>query len=125
MLSALGVPISEATRLTAAPVGRDPLDSPGPMVTAIVLINCERAAINTVAEALADLPPISEVYSVGGRFDLVAIVRVKENDDLAALVTEQLARVEGIARTETLIAFRAISRHDLEGIFTIGFEQEP
>lgn len=95
------------------------------MVTAIVLINCERAAINTVAEALADLPAISEVYSVGGRFDLVAIARVKENDDLASLVTEQLAGVEGIQRTETLIAFRAVSRHDLEGIFTIGFGRAP
>jgi DNA-binding Lrp family transcriptional regulator len=95
------------------------------MVTAIVLIDCEPAAINTVAEALADLPSISEVYSVGGRVDLVAIVRVRENDDLAALVTEQLVGLVGIRRTETLIAFRAVSRHDLEGIFTIGFERAP
>jgi DNA-binding Lrp family transcriptional regulator len=93
------------------------------MVTAIVLVNCKRSAINAVAEALAELPAVSEVYSVGGRFDLVAMVRVRENDDLAALVTEQLAAVEGIERTETLIAFRAVSRHDLEGMFTIGFER--
>jgi len=95
------------------------------VVTAIVLINCKRAAINAVAEALAELPAISEVYSVGGRFDLVAIVRVRENDDLAGLVTEQLAALADVERTETLIAFRAVSRHDLEGIFTIGFERAP
>lgn len=62
---------------------------------------------------------------MGGRFDLVAIVRVRENDDLAKLVTEQLAALEDIERTETLIAFRAVSRHDLESMFTIGFAGVP
>jgi glyoxylase-like metal-dependent hydrolase (beta-lactamase superfamily II) len=94
------------------------------LVTAIVLINCRRAAINAVADALADLPAVSEVYSVGGRFDLVAIVRVRENEELATVVTQRFADQPDIERTETLIAFRTISKHDLEGVFTIGFESK-
>lgn len=90
------------------------------MVTAIILMNVERGAIATVGEQLAGIPEISEVYSVGGRYDLVAMVRVKENEDLAALVTEHLPEVQGIVRTETLLSFRAYSRHDLDNLFSIG-----
>jgi DNA-binding Lrp family transcriptional regulator len=60
------------------------------------------------------------VYSVGGRYDLVAVIRVKENDDLAELVTNHMLKVEGIADSETLIAFRVFSRHDLESMFSVG-----
>lgn len=90
------------------------------MVSAIVLLKVERARINQVAEQLAELSGISEVYSVGGRYDLVAILRVKDNPALAELVTERMHAVEGITDTETLIAFRAYSQHDLEAMFSIG-----
>jgi DNA-binding Lrp family transcriptional regulator len=87
------------------------------MVTAIVLLNVERGRINIVAERLAEIPGVSEVYSVAGRYDLVAMLRVKTNEALADLVATGIRGVEGIERTETLIAFRAYSRHDLEAIF--------
>jgi DNA-binding Lrp family transcriptional regulator len=87
------------------------------MVTAIVLLNVERGRIGAVAEALAALPGIAEVYSVAGRYDLVAVLRVKSNEALADLVTTSIRGVPGITHTETLIAFRAYSRHDLEAIF--------
>lgn len=89
------------------------------MVTALILINVEREKIKQVAEALADIPPISEVYSVTGDYDLVAIVRVKTNDDIADLVTDKLAEVDGIEHTETMMAFRVYSRHDLESMFSL------
>ena len=90
------------------------------MVTSIILLNVERTLVNDVAERLADRPEISEVYSVSGSYDLVAIVRVPHNDDLAKLVTEHLTQVGGITHTETMLAFRAYSRHDLEEMFAIG-----
>jgi len=90
------------------------------MVTAIVLLNTERDAVNDVAEALAALDGVSEVHSVAGRVDLVAILRVKENDELAALVTEHIRQIDGITDSETLIGFRVHSRHDLENMFSIG-----
>ena len=94
------------------------------MVNAIVLLNVERGKVNEVAEALADMRAISEVYSVGGRFDLVAIVRAKENEELADLVTKHMSALPGITNTETMVAFRAYSRHDLDRVFSIGFEGE-
>ena len=90
------------------------------MVSAVVLLNAERGKINEVAETLAEMEGVSEVYSVGGRYDLVAVIRVKENDDLAELVTNHMLKVEGIADSETLIAFRVFSRHDLESMFSVG-----
>lgn len=89
------------------------------MVTALVLLNVEREQIHRVAEQLAELPGISEVYSVAGRYDLVAVIRVKANEALADLVTGKIRGVRGIQATETLIAFRAYSRHDLEAMFSI------
>jgi DNA-binding Lrp family transcriptional regulator len=93
------------------------------MVTAIVLLTIARGRVVEVAEQLAGLEEISEVYSVAGRYDLVAMVRVKSNEALADVVTTKLQRVEGIETTETLIAFRAYSRMDLEGVFSLGFEK--
>ena len=90
------------------------------MVTSIILINVERALVNDIAELLAGRDEISEVYSVSGTYDLVAIVRVAHNDDLATLVTEDLTKIDGIVHTETMLAFRAYSRHDLEEMFAIG-----
>jgi len=90
------------------------------MVNAIILVNTRHDRINTVAEQLAELPGISETYSVGGSFDVVAIVRVKSNEEIATLVTERMGSIDGIERTQTLIAFQAYSRHDLEAVFSIG-----
>ncbi len=92
------------------------------MVTAIVLINAQRDKVRDAAEALSAIKGVAEVYSVGGRFDLAAIIRVKTNEDLAELVTGQLLKVEGILSTETLIAFQVYSRHDLETMFSVGME---
>ncbi len=90
------------------------------MVTSILLINAERTKINEVAQKLADIEGISEVYSVSGKYDIIAIVRVKTNDDLAELVTNQLIKIDSIAKTETNLAFRTVSKHDLEAMFSIG-----
>lgn len=90
------------------------------MVTAFVLLNVERGQINAVAERLADVAGVAEVYSVAGRYDLIAVLRVKTNEALADLVTTAIRGVNGITHTETLIAFRAYSRHDLEAMFGIG-----
>lgn len=93
------------------------------MVTAIILIHTDPGTVGDAAEGLARLAGISEVYSVAGEWDLVAIARVTRNEDLAELVTTGLAKVGGVASTETLIAFRAYSRHDLDRIFSIGMDR--
>jgi len=90
------------------------------MVTSIILIKAERTRINEVAEKLASLDGISEVYSVSGKYDLIAIVRVPSNDDLANLVTKNMITIDAIVKSETMLAFKAFSRHDLEAMFSIG-----
>jgi len=90
------------------------------MVTAIILMNVERAKINEAAEKLAETAGISEVYSVSGNYDLVAIARIKTNDDLADLVTNNLHSITEIKKTESMLAFKAYSRHDLESMFSLG-----
>jgi len=90
------------------------------MVTSIILINTERTKINQVAEQLAAMDGISEVYSVSGKYDLIVIARVTTNDDLASLVTNKLLTIEAITKSETMLAFKAFSRHDLEAMFNIG-----
>lgn len=89
------------------------------MVTAIILFKVGRNRINEVAEQLASIEEMSEVFSVTGSYDLVAIARIKTNDDLATLVTEQLGQVDGIDSTDTMLAFKAYSRHDLESMFSL------
>lgn len=90
------------------------------MVTSIILMNVQRTKINLAAEQLQAIQGISEVYSVSGPYDLVAIARVASNEELALLVTEQLHRIDAIENTETLLAFKAYSRHDLEAMFGVG-----
>ena len=90
------------------------------MVSALVLLKIARDKVNDVGEALAEMGGITEVYSVAGRYDLVAVIRVKDNHDLADLVTDKIRQVEGILDSETLIAFRVYSQHDLESMFSIG-----
>lgn len=91
------------------------------MVIAVILLKVARDRITEIAETLAGMEGISEVFSVSGRYDLVAIARVGSNEDLAELVTGRMLKIEGIQNTETMLAFRAYSRHDLEGMFAIGF----
>lgn len=83
------------------------------MINAIILIHAERIKINSVAENLVNLPGIAEVYSVSGRFDLVAVIRVPHADDLAELMTEKVVKVEGIVKTESMVAFKTFSKADL------------
>ncbi len=92
------------------------------MVNAIVLLKVQREKVNDVAEALVDLKGVAEVYSVSGRYDLVAIIRVKNNDDLADTVTNHMRRQTHILSTETMLAFQAYSRHDLDSMFSIGLD---
>lgn len=94
------------------------------MVTAIVLINVNHGHIDDVAENLLAIRGVSEVYSVGGRYDLVAVIRVKTNEEMAEVVTNHMLKIEHIEKTETLLAFRAYSAHDLERMFSIGSETD-
>ncbi len=92
------------------------------MITAIVMISVESDKIPEVAQAIADLDGVSEVYSVAGVADLIAIVRVREFDQIAEVIAGNLSKVPGVVHTDTHIAFRAYSRHDLEDAFSIGAE---
>lgn len=89
------------------------------MVTSIILLNVKRKKVNEVAEQLASMTGISEVYSVTGNYDLVAVARVKTNDELSELVTGQLVKVDGIKKTDTTLAFKAYSKHDLDAMFSM------
>ena len=95
------------------------------MISAIVLITAERKAIPTLGEALAAVDGVSEVYSVTGDMDFIAMVRAREHEELADIVTQRIAQVPGVQRTETHVAFKMYSRHDLEAVFAIGGEQAP
>lgn len=92
------------------------------MVTAIILANVKRNAINETAQALLKVPGVAEVYSIAGEWDLAIIVRVKENDQLAEMVTNHLLKLEGIEKTTTLLGFKAYSNYDLDRMFSIGME---
>lgn len=94
------------------------------MVTAIVLIEAERRQIAETAEALLAIDEVKEVYSVAGAWDLVAIVRVRAYEQMADVVPVKLARVPGILRTTTLMAFECYSKRDLERLWGIGLETE-
>jgi DNA-binding Lrp family transcriptional regulator len=87
---------------------------------AIVLIEAERTALQTLGGILADVEGVAEAYSVTGEWDFVAIVRVPKHDQLADTVTGQIGQLEGVTRTQTMVAFEAFSRHDLEALFDIG-----
>jgi DNA-binding Lrp family transcriptional regulator len=93
-------------------------------VHAVVLVQCEIDEIPEAAQAIAGIEGVSEVYSVAGEFDLVAIVRVADHDSLASVIPGGIAKVDGIERTETLISFQVFSRHDLDRLFSIGFDED-
>ena len=95
------------------------------MVTAIVLVKTDVARIPETGEAIAQIPQVTEVYSVTGEFDLVAMVRVRKHEELGDVIPGTLNRVPGVTHTETHIAFRTYSRHDLEAAFAIGYPEQP
>lgn len=92
------------------------------MITAIVFVNADVARIPEVAEAIAAIDGVSEVYSVTGQIDLITLVRVASHDDIAAVVADRLNKVDGVLSTETHIAFRAYSQHDLDAAFSLGLD---
>ena len=93
------------------------------MVTAHVLLDVERGRIHEAAEKLVGMDGVAAVYSVGGRCDLIAVLRAPDNEMLEELVTRRVRGTEGIVNSETFIGSRVYSRHDLEGMFAIGMEQ--
>ena len=90
------------------------------MIHAIVLIQAERAALATLGGDLADIEGVAEAFSVTGEWDFVAILRLREHEQLANVVTGQISQLPGVARTQTMVAFEAYSRHDLEALFSVG-----
>ncbi|GAA4728592.1 Lrp/AsnC ligand binding domain-containing protein [Isoptericola chiayiensis] len=92
------------------------------MLTSIVLIDTAADQIPEVAARITDLDGVSEVYSVTGKADLVAMVRVREHDQLSDVIANGISKVPGVLRTETLIAFRAYSKLDLEQAFALGLD---
>jgi DNA-binding Lrp family transcriptional regulator len=90
------------------------------MTHAVVLITADRSAISRLGGRLADVEGVAEAYSVTGDWDFVAILRVRNPEEVAQVVTQRFADIEGIARTQTLVAFEVFSQHDLEALFSIG-----
>src|SRR3978361_2213455 len=91
------------------------------MITTIVMVSVEANRIPEVAQTIADLEGVSEVYSVAGDVDLIAVVRVREFDQIAEIIAGERSKVEGVLSTDTHVAFRAYSRHDLDAAFSIGY----
>ena len=92
------------------------------MINAVVLLKIRNDRINEVAESMLELKGVSEIYSVAGQYDLVAILRAPDDEGIAAVVTENILKIEGLISSETLIAFRAYSKHDLGRMFSIGMD---
>jgi len=94
------------------------------VLTAVILVRATREGLRNLGPQLADVEGVAEVYTVTGEWDFVAIIRVREHDDLAAVVTGRLAALEGIAATNTMVAFQQFSAHDLESMFGLGMESD-
>ncbi len=90
------------------------------MTHAIVLIRAERSALASLGGELADIEGVAEAYSVTGDWDFVAILRLREHDELAKVVTGQISQLSGVLRTQTMVAFEVYSKHDLEALFSVG-----
>jgi DNA-binding Lrp family transcriptional regulator len=90
------------------------------VITAIVFIQADVSRLTEIAESIADIPGVSEVYSVTGDLDLLAMVRVRTHDEISDVVADRLNKVEGVLSTQTQIAFRTFSHHDLDEAFSIG-----
>jgi len=94
------------------------------VLTAFLLVKSTREGLTRLGPELADVEGVAEVYTVTGDWDFVAIVRVREHDDLANVVTHELTKLEGIQRTQTMVAFQQFSAHDLEAMFGLGLEDK-
>jgi DNA-binding Lrp family transcriptional regulator len=94
------------------------------MVTAIVLANARKGAVNDAAQGLAEMEGVCHVYSVTGRYDLVAIIKARDDDEMARLVTDHILKLDTIEKTTTLMAFETYSNRDLERMFSIGFTED-
>jgi len=95
-----------------------------PVLTAVILVKSSREALTSLGPRLADVEGVAEVYTVTGQWDFVAMVRVREHDELAKVVTQRLTRLDGIERTQTMVAFQQFSAHDLEAMFGLGIEEK-
>ena len=93
------------------------------MLTAVILIKSNREGLSNLGPKLADVQGVAEVYTVTGDWDFVAIVRVREHDELATVVTKELTKLDGIEKTQTMVAFQQFSAHDLEAMFGLGIEE--
>jgi len=94
------------------------------MLTAVILVKSTREGLTRLGPELADVEGVAEVYTVTGEWDFVTIVRVREHDDLAKVVTQHLTKLDGIERTQTMVAFQQFSAHDLEAMFGLGLEDK-
>ncbi len=92
------------------------------MISALVLLNVRRDSINSTAQSLLKIPGVAEVYSVTGEYDLVAVLHLARYEELAEVVTDRMVALDGIVRTQTMMAFKAYSREDLEQAWDIGVE---
>jgi DNA-binding Lrp family transcriptional regulator len=90
------------------------------MTHAIVLIQAESSKLGSLGSDLAGIEGVAEAYSVTGDWDFVAILRLREQDQLAQVVTGRLSQLDGVRRTQTMVAFEAYSQHDLEALFSVG-----
>ncbi|TME22503.1 MAG: Lrp/AsnC family transcriptional regulator [Chloroflexi bacterium] len=94
------------------------------MLTAFILVKSSRQGLTSLGPQLADVEGVAEVYTVTGEWDFVAIVRVREHEDLANVVTQHLTKLDGIEKTQTMVAFQQFSAHDLEAMFGLGLEDK-
>ncbi len=94
------------------------------MLTAFILIEADREGLAHLGPQLAAVEGVAEVYTLTGEWDFIAVVRVREHDDLAKVVTQHLTQLEGIERTQTMVAFQQFSAHDLEAMFGLGLEDK-
>jgi DNA-binding Lrp family transcriptional regulator len=92
------------------------------MLTAFILVKSTREGLTRLGPALADVEGIAEVYTVTGEWDFIAVIRVRQQDDLADVVTKHLTKLDDIQRTQTMVAFQQFSAHDLEAMFGLGLE---
>ena len=94
------------------------------MLTAFILVKSSREGLTSLGPHLADIEGIAEVYTLTGEWDFIAIARVREHDELAQVVTQRLTQLDGIEKTQTMVAFQQFSAHDLEAMFGLGLEDK-
>ena len=94
------------------------------MLTAFILVKSSREGLTSLGPHLADIEGIAEVYTLTGEWDFIAIARVREHDELAQVVTQRLTQLDGIEKTQTMVAFQQFSAHDLEAMFGLGLDDK-